>query len=51
MLSNNEGKRYFEHVKNMLRRVRAKFDIMNDEITEGNESAIEKDDDNVNVIQ
>ena len=37
--------------KNILRRVRAKCDIMNDEITEENECAIEKDNDNVNAIQ
>ena len=35
----------------MLRRVIAKCDITNDEITEGNEYDVEKDDDNVNVIQ
>ena len=36
--------------KNMLRRVRAKCDMMSYEITEGNENAIEKDDDDVNTI-
>ena len=37
--------------KNMLRKVREKSYIMNEEITEENEGEIEKDDENVNAIK